>query len=296
MPHSDNVLIPNLYIVGSPKSGTSSLAEELGRSTDVSLARSVETRAFLSDDPLSALDGEFRIDARWRLDATPNYLSNAAMVLPKLRQTMGSHALNSAWFLCILRHPIDRLVSHVKHNIVRGSERRSLEATLGALAEFGDRPGESYLLESGYSSSLRVWADSGFSERIRLSSAENLYRNRVSSLSELGELLECSDLPNGEALRLNTGGVAKSPLLARAMASQGYLKRVGSRALPPHMRRRIQTHVHRFNTVAGGQDSTSTDLRSALELALEESIAIWRMTDEAQGWQTLTRDGLPRNT
>ena len=124
--------LPNLFLVGVQKGGTTALAQFLGAHPEICLARNKEAHVLDRED-IDQWSAERMAKAyaarfahqngeRWRLDATPIYfyyppaLEAIARVQPQAR------------LIVLLRDPVARAISHWRMEFGRGNEAR------GALA------------------------------------------------------------------------------------------------------------------------------------------------------------------
>lgn len=127
--------IPNLFIIGAAKSGTTSLYSILARHPEVFMSKPKATRFFIKEKNYSkGLDWylqtyfagaeQFPI----RGEATPSYLAQAERTAPRINETIpGEHTR----FIAIFRNPVDRAYSHYWYNRnKKGGERMSFESAL----------------------------------------------------------------------------------------------------------------------------------------------------------------------
>ena len=124
---------PNLYIVGAPKAGTTSLYHYLSQHPDISIPDK-EPRFFIKEsiqsvsdeDPIkpyllrsSVLDEAAYTNLyankreKIKCDASTQYLYHYRDVIPKIKQLEG---VKSPKILILLRNPIDRAFSNYSHN------------------------------------------------------------------------------------------------------------------------------------------------------------------------------------
>jgi hypothetical protein len=116
--------LPDFVVVGTMKSGTTSLFRWLGEQPGCELPAVKEPGFFVDDAPtdakLDAYTGLFPADGITG-EASVVYTApdTAAATAARLRST-----IPDARLVCIVRHPIDRLRSHYRHEAQRGRERR----------------------------------------------------------------------------------------------------------------------------------------------------------------------------
>jgi hypothetical protein len=138
--------LPDFLVIGAMKSGTSSLHRYLGQHPDVFTSKRKELNYFWHHpgrgQPIERYASHFAHagDAKVAGESSPNYMkehmrpgtaARIAGTLPKAR------------LICLLRDPIDRLVSHYAHNVWMGRESRPFaDAVLD--------PNEGFLMSSRY--------------------------------------------------------------------------------------------------------------------------------------------------
>jgi hypothetical protein len=121
---------PNLFCLGAPKCGTTTLAALLDQSPDIALGRKKEPHFFSrlvrseAGEPVSRPDEtDYRegfadaAGARFRLDASTSYLVRASAVLPRILDRQPD-----ARFLVCLRSPVEMAISLFDENRVQGLE------------------------------------------------------------------------------------------------------------------------------------------------------------------------------
>ncbi|MEP4199333.1 MAG: sulfotransferase domain-containing protein [Aliishimia sp.] len=140
-----------LFIVGAPKSGTTSIAARLGTSEHIALSRQKESRYFtdFGDIHWAGPRGEghsrsiartwadydalfaHKPDTAWRLDASTDYLSCEAS--PKLIAAFAKD--HSVKVVAILRDPVARIVSEFQHTLRDQMQTGSLAQSIAAETE-----------------------------------------------------------------------------------------------------------------------------------------------------------------
>jgi hypothetical protein len=122
----DFEVLPNVFIIGAAKSGTTSLFEILAQHPGVFAAAKKEIRFFSNDD-------RFGNGIEWyqethfaagrgcpvRVEATPAYLTWSQKVAPRIKSAYGTHAPK---FVAIFRDPVKRAYSHYWHRVRQGDE------------------------------------------------------------------------------------------------------------------------------------------------------------------------------
>jgi hypothetical protein len=118
------VRLPNLFLIGAMKSGTTTLAAHLIRSPDVAFYAVKEPQIFNAGTHhairarLDAL-GPCDPDTRWILDATPNYTRAPDDGSAEAIKAMVSETPR---FIYMMRDPVERVISHYFWNRERYGE------------------------------------------------------------------------------------------------------------------------------------------------------------------------------
>ena len=137
--------IPNLFIIGAAKAGTTTLYSILARHPQVFMSRPKATRFFIKEsDYKKGLDwftqtyfadaGAYKI----RGEATPSYLAQAKKTAPRINETLPN---GQTRFIVIFRNPADRAYSHYwyNRNTKTGFEKVSFERALEMEEKQGER-------------------------------------------------------------------------------------------------------------------------------------------------------------
>ena len=129
MNSNSNMNKPDFIIIGAMKSATSSLAEQLSKQPGVFMTDLKEPNFFSNDEIYSR--GESWYSSQFDQAKTSDIKGEASThytKLPKYPNTV--ERLKSycpdAKFVYIMRHPIDRLVSHFAHNWTTGQFKRGM--------------------------------------------------------------------------------------------------------------------------------------------------------------------------
>lgn len=196
--------MPNLFIIGAPRSATSSLAAALGEHPDIGLATLKEPHYFswcaASQPPwaVRTLDAYLSLFSqcahkRFRIDASTWYLFCPA-VAQHIRQ-----ASPDARVLVVLRHPVDRAYSAWCFNRANGWETElSFERALERERDPSrtDRSWDKQYMSAGhYGRQLQAWFEDFPRERVRVISFEHLVSHANATMAEVVEWL---GLPAGD--------------------------------------------------------------------------------------------------
>lgn len=154
--------LPNLFILGAAKAGTSSLYEYLAQHPSI-FAPTEKEPHFFDNDEAYARGLEWYVDTYfpnaagypWRMDGSP-VLGQSHVVIPRLERTYRD---KSPKFIIILREPVSRAWSHYLHRVSLGWEPLSFEAALAAEPQRAAqrRAWDQYFNNGLYTRVLRTW-------------------------------------------------------------------------------------------------------------------------------------------
>ncbi len=184
--------VPNLFIIGSMKSGTTSLHDCLGLHPEIFMASFKEPQYFAPHEiPLNGMWGEGHdlpergIDWYLRLFADAGdacYAGESSTAYTRAPHTTGCaeriHAFNpDARLLFIMRDPVERTISHYWHMVAYGSETRPMLEAI-------ERE-EIYMSVSHYARQLEPYLQLFGSESIYCLTLEELRRQPIEILDGL---------------------------------------------------------------------------------------------------------------
>ena len=232
--------LPNLVVVGTLRSGSSSLNHYLSVHPDIFMARKKELQFF---------DHNFGLGLDWYEkhfekaggkkvvgECTPWYIYREDS-LRKLADT-----LPSARLLVILRNPVDRAHSQYWMKRVRKKESRSFEeAVEEELPRFGeignDRPSaRDYLSCSNYAGLLERLYEYRDRESVKVVCMENLAAAPPTVLNDVAGFLGITDFPD-------------DPRLGRVVNRNLHIRLLWLRSLSKRFPRKAQSLVARLNSM-----------------------------------------------
>lgn len=125
---------PDFIIIGAMKSATTTLHEQLARQPGITMSEPKEPGFFSHDDHYR--QGWDRYERQLR--RTPETVLNGESStyytkLPTYPETVGRMARDlpdTTRFIYVMRHPVDRLISHYQHEWLRGSTHGDIHQTL----------------------------------------------------------------------------------------------------------------------------------------------------------------------
>jgi hypothetical protein len=272
----DSRLMPNALLIGAAKAGTTTLHAYLDRHPSVFCCPGKEAH-FFDDDAnyRRGLDAYVRDyfsgagDCATRIDATPAYLSNAAVVAPRVAEAYRELPLPQ--LVCILRDPVQRAWSHYLHMRRLGKEPESFEVALDLEAErIADRglsDWYGYFSDGQYAKHLRVWLEFFPREKIKILFTDDLRRNRAALYRELCDFLGVDFVADTDVGRKNSASVARHVWLA-SLVNRRYPAKTALKAILPYrVHQFMKKTVNRWNRRPMDQEAApELDERVAREL------------------------------
>jgi hypothetical protein len=281
----NRLMLPNFLVIGAMKAGTTSLHGYLRRHPQVFMSRKKEPDFFVSGGNAGAWDGglpwyeELFADAGTALavgEASISYTlyprfegvpARIAEVLPDVR------------LIYLVRHPIDRMVSHLWQEIRSGRETEPSidKALLG---------NPSYLDASRYAMQIEQYLEHFQLERILVVKSEDLLSQRESTLGRIFAFLgaDAGRMPDGLKREYNRGADRRRrrrPIDHTLRRIPGYrlLARVSPRPL-----KRLKRELTTEQTVS--RPIVSDSLRQKLEERLGKDVSRLRdyMRGDFDGW------------
>jgi hypothetical protein len=248
--------LPELMIIGAPKAGTTSLAGYLDQLPTVSVAQGKETHFFDDDEIYNegvlAFSKYFFSKAMnsaqvW-VDATPSYLANPDVVIPRIREIYNGAGPK---FVVMLRDPKKRAWSHYLHQVRVCRETRSFIQACEEQEQNkrSERLWTDYIGESLYSQYLRVWIDTFGIENFVFMKQETLSTDPESVIRAICRHVGIQETNlNLIDVRLNTSGEApRSRFLMRMLNCQVPFPHLTRRFISRVWRRRIRIALRKLN-------------------------------------------------
>jgi hypothetical protein len=300
LPRADvnNGPMPNLFIVGAMKSGTTTLARVLAGHPEVRMAPRKEVHYYDREYARgrSWYLGQFGKDLgqRYSCDATPVYMFDPvarARLLSDVTDVSnvtdvtdgggdGGDGADGAEFVAVLRNPIDRAYSHYWHERRMGHERLSFADALAAEPErlaSGDRYAMahfSYVARGRYAEQLDVFAEAAGRKHVHVYMFEELSEDPVGLFDTLTRDLGIAPL----SLLPGAGGVRnafREPRLHQLSSISRRLPRQAGRVL------------RRVNSRPAAYAPLDPAMRSELSAVFRESNASLRswLSSDLSRWE-----------
>ena len=184
-------MITDLFIIGSQKCGTTSLAKWLNQHPNLSLCSDKEPSYFsIKFNDLSEIDYHNLFHEKEKknklfFEASTSYTNYP--LFPEVPKRIFEYNKN-AKFIYIVRDPIERIKSHYRHNWIKGYTRKNFIDEVLKNSE--------YLFFSSYGLQLRQYLNYFPIERIYITSLEKLLDNKIEELNNIFDFLGIKNLKN----------------------------------------------------------------------------------------------------
>lgn len=246
---SDTGRLPNAFLLGAAKAGTTSLAAALGALDGSFVPDEKEPHYFDSDDGFAQGDAWYRefyadaAQARWAWDCTPNYFHRPDMVIPRLRRTYRADELASVRFVVVLRDPVQRAYSHYLHQQRVAAETRSFLDAINDESHSDDW--SNYRHDSEYGRQLQQWFAAFDRDQFLVVIVED-FDDYDEVLAQITQYMDLE--PAAPMQRLNEHREARSVWLMNVVARPpAAVTAVAQRLVPLRWRRSARTRLRSLN-------------------------------------------------
>jgi len=250
-----NKTLPNLYIIGAGKSGTTSLHNHLSAHPDIfmSLIKEPGFFEYMDMDPRSALYGDDEVlnpsylseivtdrdryqalfsghkDEKWCGESSTAYL-NGDRALPNIKAHVTESPLR---FIVILRDPVERLISRWRH-IQQVTREGLAQMPLESVFEKAVWLERKDLVDQGrYFSHLKRFYALFDKEQLLVLYFEDLQSDITGVLSQVAEFLGISPFPERDTgIRYNVSGQVRNQWLDKIIGANSPLIRTTRRLFP----------------------------------------------------------------
>ena len=247
--------LPNFFILGAAKAGTTSLHYYLQQHPHIFLSKVKEPHFFDSD--LSYAEGIHTYVSRHfagsqafpaRGEATPAYFHRHEKVIPRMLKAFGE---SPPRFVLILRNPVERAWSHYLDRRRTCMEIETFERAL-VLEETRLRQNPdnwvSYYSDGLYSKQLAAWFQNFSRRRFLVILNEDLKTRPYELVTEICSFLEVNDRPIVDvSKRMNVASQPKSRWLMETLNRPFLLRKSMKYLLSRHARRRLLNYIREQN-------------------------------------------------
>jgi hypothetical protein len=236
--------MPNLFIPGAGKSGTSSLHEYLKQHSKIYMSSVKEPHFFSGSGFPEGIDSYRQLFETGKNTFYRGESSTAYMIFPKVVERIKEYAENPK-FIFVLRNPIDRAYSHYWWLRGQGFEGRTFRQAVEA--DMFEEPdpenlvkgfsGLRYYFQEGcYAKWIKRFLDEFGHEQIHVITAEELRANPLEALNGCAVFLGIEPFKTLNTINSNTTIVYKFPRIYRFIRS---LQRTGAGTKPGGMVRHM---------------------------------------------------------
>lgn len=245
---------PNVYILGASKCGTTSLAHQLSKHSDVFVVNGKETHFLTNPDKYQQGKKFYRknylvgaTSQKVIIDATPEYFAKPDIVIPRLLREHDN--ASNLKFIVLLRDPVDRLVSHFEHRTRTFNEVREVgDAVLADMRrDHRQSTGDwsNYFAEGLYFFHLSRWFENFKADNFLILTLTQMNQNNVQTMRKIFNFLNIDDdaslhILEKRNIRSKSSIPAVTHLIARDWPLKRYLKLIVSK----HQRRALAKWIH----------------------------------------------------
>ncbi|MFC1620499.1 sulfotransferase [Candidatus Neomarinimicrobiota bacterium] len=280
--------LPNFIIVGAAKSGTTSLHHYLAQHPDIYMSEFKEPDYFALmphkadfNGPGGVPNNEGMIDdweaytglfADVRDEKAIGESSTTYLFVPQAAVNI-KETIPDCRIIIILRHPVDRLISHYNDNFQCLFEELPLESAIAAEPERAAqnwRWGYQYTGYSRYTAQVKRYLDLFGSEQVRVYFFEQLRTDPHAPLADIFRFLEVEDrFQPDTSTRHKPSGRVRSMAFQRFLVRGNFLKRIFKPIIPSCLWNLIRPLLVQANR---GAVKIEKDLYLRLAAMFEEDI------------------------
>ena len=295
--------VPNLFIIGVPKSGTTTLHGLLEQHPQIYMCSPKEPR-FFSRDSEYANGFDWYIDSyfkkadgfRVRGEATPTYLHMHKKTIPRIQECLAGQ---NAKFIAIFRNPIDRAYSHYwfnRNTKIKLREELSFEEALASEdqriqghPEFYEQGiiSYAYFRTGQYAEQTQAFIEGFGRENCLFLLFEDLFPDNFPSTIRKIEKFLAVDQVDLEYTRKKESIRFRSKALTTLIRKTSSIRKTIARYLPSRFRSKLKSAVIDFNNVPFKYPDMNSDTRKMLlekyrpsviqfERLLERDLSHWK--------------------
>tara|TARA_B100000378_G_C18031696_1_gene407719 strand:- start:281 stop:1225 length:945 start_codon:yes stop_codon:yes gene_type:complete len=256
---SEKFKLPNLYIPGAGKSGTSSLHEYLGKHPEICMSTIKEPHFWTSPNFKNYTKKDFNNYSKLFEGENNSYRGESStgyMCFSEFKPRIKKHYKSSPKFIFILRNPIDRAYSQYWWLKGIGSENLSFRKAIQK--DFDIEPEEKFRLKEAnfkhyyqfglYGKWIQKFYDDFGKENILIITTENLKNKKLATLNECFKFLKLSTLESLPEIQANNTKILRFPILYKYSKiltwKDFYIKRILKKILPLKLRLAIRNNFY----------------------------------------------------
>ncbi|MEM9057985.1 MAG: sulfotransferase domain-containing protein [Pseudomonadota bacterium] len=274
---STAIPLPNFFVIGAAKCGTTSLHELVSRHPEVFASAEKETHFFdygkrYARGPERWLEEHFTGSNGFaaRGESTPSYLHRGDKVIPRMVELYGE--TDAPRLICLLRDPVERAYSHYLDMARSTLEAEPFDVALDLeserVAAGGPMRWRRYFGDGLYAAQLEPWIAAFGRQSLLLLLSEDLRARPRETLSEVFAFLGVrDDVTIDVTLRANVAAEYRSQAAARLVNRPSRLKTLARQVLPASLTRRLRDALEH-----GFRRSIDASEKPPLPVALAERL------------------------
>jgi hypothetical protein len=274
--------IPDVFVIGFSKCGTTSLYEYFSRHKDIYVPDKKELHyhsypslknfiggsgdKFVVKDVCKKEDEylqHYKLAGKTqvKIDISPSYV-----FFPSSISSIIALCGSSAKIICLVKHPVDKIISQYTHLLSAGRETLSLEQALKIENNRKDKSFSDMWLykESGYMVEKIKEFKNNF-KSVFVINAEDLYKSPVETLNDLFHFLNVdkTNTETYESIVKNFSGVPKSLLVSKIFIQPNFFTSSLRSIVPQKWGKYVRQKINNFNK--GEKYIINTSLYESLE-------------------------------
>lgn len=251
--------LPNLYVPGAGKSGTSTLHELLNAHSEICMS-SIKEPHYWTHANYDELK-EVLLSRYETLFEDKNYTyfgesSTAYLSFPEFKERIKPYYSSPPKFILLLRNPIDRIYSH--YWWLKGMGSEDLNFRDAVMSDFDLVPAEknrllegnfkSYFQNGLYGKWLKLYIESFGRENIHIITSESLVNRRLETLNSCFKFLKLKEISSLPKINKNKTTILKFPKLYKktktVLFGNSFLKSFVSLFIPKKYRNSLKQKIH----------------------------------------------------
>lgn len=217
----DSTLLPNVFIPGAGKSGTSSLHNYLNMHPDISMSKIKEPHFWTNPNfknynniDFKQYSNLFNADCKYRGESSTGYLFFEDFV-----ENLKSNSIEKPKFIVLLRNPIDRIYSHYWWLKGIGSETSKFRAAVlkdmniipNQSLQLAEQHYKNYFQFGLYGKNIDRFYTAFGKENIHIITTENLHKNTLRTINSCFHFLGLRNLEKAPDLNINRTKILRFP-------------------------------------------------------------------------------------